>query len=152
MSRGNLHDFRTNSVARRPASASRYRCGSNGRRGRTVTVWVTVLVSVLVLGTTVEVPVLVLDGGVTVWVTVSVAGAELRACVVVVVAVVVGEGVLVSGAGEPSANLTTATITAASNAAPTAPDATSAGGRRYHGVGGSGPRSKPPPGAARLGS
>ena len=58
----------------------------------------------------------------------------------VVAAVVDGVGVVVGvglGAGEPVASLTTAYTTSASSITPTAPAATSAAGRRYHGVGGS---------------
>jgi hypothetical protein len=63
---------------------------------------------------------------------------------VVVAAVVDGVGVVVGvglGAGEPVASLTTAYTTSASSITPTAPAATSAAGRRYHGVGGSGSES-----------
>jgi hypothetical protein len=60
--------------------------------------------------------------------------------VVVTVVVVLGAGVVVvgPGVGEPVTSLNTAYATRASNITPTAPAATSANGRRYHGVGGSG--------------
>jgi hypothetical protein len=112
---------------------------------------VTVLVSVLgetmtVLGGTVVVPVSVLGGGavsVTVWV-----GAPpppppwcRGGSAAVVVTVVVGADVVVAvglGAGEPVTSLNTAYATRASSITPIAPAATSAAGRLYHGVGGSG--------------
>ncbi|ETB49541.1 hypothetical protein O981_21520 [Mycobacterium avium 10-5560] len=123
----------------------------------------TVLVSVLgdtvtVLGGSVVVGVSVLDGGtvsVTVWVG---AGAPpppppwCRGSWVVVVTGVVVDGVVVvvvvAGlcAGELVASLTAAKTTAPSSSTPSAPKATSAAGRRYQGVGGSGGgRSSYPP-------
>ncbi|ORW88893.1 hypothetical protein AWB92_22470 [Mycobacterium sp. IEC1808] len=125
-----------------------------------VTVWVTVLVSVLgetvtVLGGTVVVgvsvlgvPVSVLAGGavsVTVWVGAPPPPPWWCGGSVVVVAaeaVVVGAGVVVvvvgAGDGEPATSLTTAYAARPSTITPRAPAATSAAGRRYQGVGGSG--------------
>ena len=128
-----------------------YGRGWNGRRGGTVTVWVTVLVSVLgeaavVLGATDVVAVSVLDGG-AVSVTVSVGAPPppwCRGASAVVVAGAVVDCVVVAGlcAGEPVASLTTANTSAASSITPIAPAAISAAGRRYQGVGGSGADSK----------
>jgi hypothetical protein len=123
-----------------------YGRGWNGRRGGTVTVWVTVLVSELgaavVLGATDVVPVSVLDAG-AVSVTVSVGPPPppwCRGSSAVVVAGAVLDGVVVAGlfAGDPVASLTTANTSAASRITPIAPTAISAAGRRYQGVGGSG--------------
>ncbi|OBC02997.1 hypothetical protein A5782_00310 [Mycobacterium sp. 852002-40037_SCH5390672] len=131
----------------------------------------TVLVSVLgetvtVLGGSVVVPVSVLGGG-AVSVTVSVGAPPppppppwCRGARVVVVtgAVVDGTGVVVVvglGAGDPLASLTTANTSAASRITPKAPAATSAAGRRYHGVpgsGGSGAGSLYPPYRSGAGS
>jgi hypothetical protein len=103
--------------------SDRYGRGSNGRRVGTVTVWVTVLVSVLgdtvtVLGGTVVVGVSVLGGG-AVSVTVCVGASPppppgewcRGGAAAVVVAVVVGDGVVVVvglGAGELLTSVTTA--------------------------------------------
>jgi hypothetical protein len=101
----------------------RYGRGSNGRRVGTVTVWVTVLVSVLgdtvtVLGGTVVVGVSVLGGGavsVTVWVgsppPPPLGGRCRVGSAAVVLTVVVADGVVVVvglGAGEPLTNVTSA--------------------------------------------
>ncbi|HEY2448517.1 MAG TPA: hypothetical protein VGI49_06840 [Mycobacterium sp.] len=125
-----------------------YGRGWNGRRGGTVTVWVTVLVSVLgeaavVLGATDVVPVSVLGGGaVSVMVSVGVPPPPpwCRGASEVVVAGAVVDGVVVAGlcAGERVASVITANTSAASRITPIAPAAISAAGRRYQGVGGSG--------------
>jgi hypothetical protein len=134
-----------------------YGRGWNGRRGGTVTVWVTVLVSVLgdtvtVLGGTVVVAVSVgvsVLGGGAVSVTVCVGAPPpppwcRGVSAVVVGAVVVVTGVVVVvvlgafGAGEPATRLTTAYAARPSTITASAPAATSAAGRRYQGVGGSG--------------
>ncbi|SPM29961.1 hypothetical protein MAV_0299 [Mycobacterium terramassiliense] len=138
-----------------------YGRGWNGRRGGTVTVWVTVLVSVLgetvtVLGGTVVVGVSV---GVAVGVSVLGGGAvSVTVCVgapppppwcrggsaVVLGTVVLGMGVVVVvvlgafGAGGPATSLTTAYAARPSTITARAPAATRAAGRRYQGVGGSG--------------
>jgi hypothetical protein len=115
-----------------------------------------VLVSVLgetvtVLGGSVVVGVSLLGGG-AVSVTVSVGApppppppplwCRGASVVVVVVTAVVGAVVVVVAAGlwagEPATSWTTAYATSASTITPIAPAATSAAGRRYHGVGGSG--------------
>ncbi|OBG34498.1 hypothetical protein A5672_22655 [Mycobacterium alsense] len=115
-----------------------------------------VLVSVLgeavtVLGGTVVVGVSVLGGG-AVSVTVSVGtfppppppwwrgGAVVVVVVVTTEEDVVGAVVVVVGAGGggPATSLITAYAASPSTITPTAPAATSAHGRRYHGVGGSG--------------
>ena len=100
------------------------------------------------LGGTVEVSV-PLGSGVTVWVTVSggAPGPPRRrvgsAGVVVAVVETLAEGVgvvVVAGpwAGAPDARLITAYTARPSTTTPAAPAPTSANGRRYHGVGGSG--------------
>jgi hypothetical protein len=114
-------------------------------------VLVSVLGGTVVVGVSVPgVPVSVLGGG-AVSVTVCVGAPPppppwwrgAAAVVVTTEAVVVGAGVVVvvvvgAGDGEPATSLTTAYAARPSNMTPIAPAATSAKGRRYHGVGGSG--------------
>jgi len=112
-----------------------------------VTVWVTVLVSVLgeaavVLGASDVVPVSVLGGAVSVTVSVGAPPPPPPWCRGTSAVVVAGalDGVVVVGlcAGEPVASVTMVNTNAASSITPIAPRAISAAGRRYQGVGGSG--------------